>query len=195
VLANTMSVSWKAPAGYGVTAYDLRWKTALLTGAWTTRTKITGATATTFAIRPGATLCVSVRSRLAGGVTGAWSMYRCQARPADDRALAGRSWLRAKRAGAYLATVTRSTTKGRALTVKVTGSRLYVVATRCATCGKVRVTSGGTTIATLDLRSPTATLSSVIALRTLPYATRTLTVTVVSSGKLVEIDGLGVRRA
>jgi phosphate ABC transporter phosphate-binding protein len=194
-LSSAMPVSWKAPAGYGVTAYDLRWKTALLTGAWTTRTKITGATATTFAVRPGTTLCVSVRSRLGGGVTGVWSTYRCQARPADDRALAGSGWLRAKRAGAYLATVTRSTTQGLALTVKVTGSRLYVVATRCPTCGKVRVTSGGTTIATLDLRSSRTTLRSMIALRTLPLATRTLTLTVVSTGKLVEIDGLGVRRA
>jgi hypothetical protein len=84
--------------------------------------------------------------------------------------------------------------QGRALTVKVTGSRLYVVATRCATCGKVRVTSGGTTIATLDLCSSTTKLRSVIALRALPFATRTLTLTVLSTGKLVEIDGLGVRR-
>jgi hypothetical protein len=194
-LSSAMPVSWKAPAGYGVTAYDLRWKVAGLTGAWTTRTKLTAATATTLAIRPGTTLCVSVRSRLAGGVTGVWSTYRCQTRPADDRTLAGSGWLRAKRTGAYLTTVTRSTTQGRALTVKVTGSRVYVVATRCATCGKVRVTSGGTTIATLDLRSSKTTLRSVIALRTLPFSTRTLTLKVVSTGKRVEIDGLGVRRA
>ena len=83
----------------------------------------------------------------------------------------------------------------RSLTRAVQAKRVYLVATRCPTCGTVSAYLNDRYIGAVDLYSATTVRQSIIALptQTAVFA-GTLRITTRSTGKLVQIDGLGVRR-
>jgi hypothetical protein len=99
------------------------------------------ATSVSLGLAPGYEYCVSARARDTHGNTGAWSAERCFTRPADDRSLAAvtTGWSRVVWSPFYLGTATQTTKYGASLTRPVQAQRIYLVATKCATCGIVSV--------------------------------------------------------
>jgi len=131
------------------------------------------------------------------GATSQWSAERCISSPLDDRSLtaATAGWTRASWSAFYLGTATHTTKYGASLTRAVQGKRFYLVATKCATCGTVSVYLGTTYIGSVNLYAATTQRQTVIALPAQASVfSGTLKVTTRSSGKLVQIDGLAVRR-
>jgi hypothetical protein len=70
-----------------------------------------------------------------------------------------------------------------------------VVATRCPSCGTVGVYVNGNSVGTVNLYSATTIRKAVIALPPFSYWIGTVTLKVLSSGKLIQLDGLGIGRA
>ncbi|WP_405069692.1 hypothetical protein OG558_08350 [Kribbella sp. NBC_01510] len=69
------------------------------------------------------------------------------------------------------------------------------VATKCPTCGSVRVYVNNVAVGTVSLYNAKLQYRAVIALPAFGYRSGTVVVKVTSSGKLVQIDGLGTSRA
>ncbi len=88
-----------------------------------------------------------------------------------------------------------TTTYGASLTRTVQGKRFYVLATKCPTCGTAAVYLGTRYIGAVNLYSTTTQRQVLIAL---PAQTTlfsgTLKLTSRTAGRLVQIDGLAVRR-
>jgi hypothetical protein len=196
-------VSWSARTpGSTVASYQLRYRRASYAGgfgrwlypaAWRHLTT----TSLRHAERPGWTDCFSVRVRTRAGLTSGWSRPRCTARPLDDRALAtfGR-WVRRTGRGYYARTVTATTAARARLTIRRAAvDRIALVATRCRHCGVVRVYDAGHLLATVNLRAARLRRRALIVLPRLRLRTGTVTIRVVSRGKPVQIDGLGLTRA
>ncbi|MGN6723122.1 MAG: hypothetical protein ACTHJM_10960, partial [Marmoricola sp.] len=72
--------------------------------------------------------------------------------------------------------------------------RLALVATKCPSCGKVAVYSGSTLLGTINLYKSTTAREQVIALPKVSYRTANIRLKVTTSGKTIQIDGLGVSR-
>lgn len=181
-------------------SYDVRYRRASYQGSFGACSQPWSAvTATSVNLTPtaGYEYCVSVRARDVFGNLGAWSAERCFSRPVDDRSLttATAGWTRAASSAFYLGTATQTTKYGASLTRAVAGKRFYVVATRCPTCGTASVYLGSTYLGVVNLYAGTAVRQAIIA----PPAqsmifSGTLKLTSWSSSKLVQIDGLAVRR-
>jgi hypothetical protein len=183
----------------GVASYDVRYRRATYNGTfgafsqpWSTIT----ATSVNLGLAPGYEYCVSARARDTFGNVGAWSAERCFSRPMDDRTLAATAgWTRASWSAFYLGTATHTTKYGASLTRTVQGKRFYLLATTCPTCGMVSVYLGGRYIGAANLYAATTRRQTLIALPVQPSLfSGTLTITTRSTGKLVQIDGLAVRR-
>jgi hypothetical protein len=117
------------------------------------------------------------------------------ASPMDNFALkATKQWTLVKGAAYTNHLVSRTTSKGATLTKKVDGNWLGLVVTTCPTCGKVGVYSGKHLIGKVSLRSAKTTHQTVIGLRRVSGNPEKFTakIKVLSHGKRVEIDGLGV---
>jgi hypothetical protein len=200
-LSSSVTVSYSATDASGISSYDVRWRSATDRsgfGAWhypSAWQKTRSKSQTLTGMAPGGTYCVSVRAYDRLTNRSRWSPDTCIARPLDDRAMsAGSLWHRMSGSGFYLSTYTSTKTFRAALT---RGSeRMYrvgIVATRCASCGKVRILIGGQSVGVIDL-----TASSPQRRRTLllpaftSLHTGTVSVRVITSGKTVQIDGLVV---
>jgi hypothetical protein len=184
--------------GSSVASYNLRYNHAAYNTGWSNWTTLTGrtATGTPLALSPGITYCVEVQSVDRAGNTSTWTGQSCTARPLDDRALtAGTGWNSGTGTSYYLHTY-RSTSKYGA-TLTRTGAvfdRLAIVATRCATCGSVRIVVGGKTLATISLHAATTQRQWVYLLPKLTLRSATVKLVDATSGKPVQIDGLIVSR-
>ncbi len=88
--------------------------------------------------------------------------------------------------------VSRTTAEGATLTGSFHGNTLGVVVTTCATCGRLGVYSNGTLVETIDLLTSATHYRHVttVSLGTNPVQTK-VTLRVLSSGRTVEVDGLG----
>jgi N-acetylmuramoyl-L-alanine amidase/LGFP repeat len=199
-LAPRATIQYAATDADGVASYDVRYRRSSLSGSfggfsqpWTGTT----ATSVSLGLVSGYEYCVSARARDTLGKLGPWSAERCFARPVDDRSLTAAStgWTRATWSAFYLGTATHTSRYGASLTRAVQAKRLYLVATRCPTCGTVSAYLNDRYIGAVDLYSTTTVRQSIIALptQTAVYG-GTLRITTRSTGKLVQIDGLGVRR-
>jgi hypothetical protein len=117
--------------------------------------------------------------------------------PLDDKPLTASSgWTRVTATGYYLNTYSATTHLNATLTR--TGAqfdRIALVATKCPTCGKVGVYAGTTLLGTVSLVATTTVHEAVIVLAPVSLRTATLTIRVITSGKVVQIDGLGVSRS
>jgi hypothetical protein len=117
--------------------------------------------------------------------------------PVNDRTLDRRGrWKRTSPDGAYRGTAIRARARGSALVLKgVRARHLALVASTCSRCGKVAVYRGGKRLAVLDLGRPSAR-HVVLKVKRFgrvvgPF---TIRIKVLSRGKPVMIEGLGVSR-
>jgi hypothetical protein len=169
-------------------------------GSWSTPSAWATLSASTSSVNVGLTTgddtCVRVQAVDTAHMASAWSSERCTARPLDDRALSASSaWARLKASGFYFGTYTSTKSSGATMTLNgAEFDRLALVATKCASCGKVAVYSGSTLLGTINLYKSTTSKEQIIALPKVSYRTANLRLKVVTSGKSVQIDGLGVSR-
>ena len=127
-----------------------------------------------------------------------WSGEACTAIPLDDRALtASAQWTRHDNAAYYLRTYTRTTSYTSSLTLAgVRAKWIALVFTRCPTCGFVKVFWNGTSLGQVSLYATTTKRKQIFS--TAPFTTvqtGTLEIRVVSSGKVIEIDGVALGAA
>lgn len=181
------------------TAYDWQYQSAPWNGgfgAWSSPAHTTGMSkAVTLAA--GYEYCVRARAYGLFGNVGDWSAPRCTARLLDDRAMsAGTGWARGTARGYYFGTYTSSKTAGANLTrTGTTVNRVGILATTCASCGSVYVYVGNTLVATWSLYATSTHLQQLLTTRAFTVRSKvTVTIRVRSSGKLVQIDGLLLRR-
>jgi hypothetical protein len=201
-VATSALVTWTGTdAVAGVGGYATQWQRSPYNadfGAWSAPLASGGTTTTsrTFAsLIRGSTYCFQQRATDKVGNTSAWTPSRCTAIPLDDRDLAASSgWKGLSSSGWFQGTSRLSTTKGASLAITgVTLQRISVVAKKCATCGVLAVSVGGTRIARIDLHA-SRTARTVIALPVFTLRTGTVTLKVLSSGKPVQVDALAVSR-
>jgi hypothetical protein len=200
-------VSWSGTdfGGAGIASWDVRSRSAASGrpfGSPRSWTSGTTARSKAFAAVDGTSTCFSSRARDRAGNVSAWSPERCTIAALDDRAFApSAGWTRNVSAdGRYFrGTWSRTTTRGARLTRSgVAGLRFALMATRCPTCGTVEVRLGSTLLGRVSLATTNGTTlrRALLPLATIAATTaQTLTVTVSSSGKPVEIDGVWAGRA
>jgi alpha-tubulin suppressor-like RCC1 family protein len=203
-LASSIPVSWTGTdSGSGIAYYQVRWNKAAYNGGFTAWQypaawqKLTATTVTQTGVVPAFGYCFEVRAVDKVANTGAWSAQKCSAVALDDRSLAASAgWSRVSWSLFYRGTATTTTKTGAYLTrTGAALTRVAVVATRCPTCGTVGVYVNGKSVGTVNLYSATTIRKAVIALTPFSYRTGTVTLKVLSSGKLIQLDGLGISRA
>jgi len=198
-LATKVTVTWTgSDAVSGIAAYGVRWRRAAYNtdfGAWSTPvTALATATARSFGgLQRGSTYCFAVDAVDKAGNTSPWTVGRCTAIPLDDRDLArSGGWTALKPAGYFLGTALSATRFGSTLSATgATLTRVAVVAKKCSTCGVVGVYVAGKLVSKVNLQASTVS-RAVIALPAFELRHGTVTLKVLSSGKLVQIDALGV---
>ncbi|HET7312381.1 MAG TPA: glycoside hydrolase domain-containing protein [Mycobacteriales bacterium] len=197
------TVSYSATDASGIGAYDVRWTSATDRGgfsAWhypSTWQHTRSKSETLTGLAPGGTYCLSVRAYDRLTNRSRWSPATCIARPLDDRALsAGSRWNRATRSGYYFSTYTATRTYRASMSRSDEQVyRVGIVATRCATCGKVRIIVGGHSVGVISLTAPKALHKQTLLLPAFTSLWKgTVTIRVISSGQTVQIDGLVVSR-
>ena len=202
-LTTSLVPAWAAKdVGGGPANVDVRWVRAPYNGGFSAavypRTwQKTTATKATLGVAPSYTYCFSARARDRAGNLSAWSAPWCSAVALDDRSLtASAGWARTTSSLFYRGTAT--VTSRPALTLTRTGvqtRRIYLVATRCPTCGTVAVYWNRTLIRKVTLYAPTTTRRSVIGITTFTgVRSGTLTVRTLTTAKTVQIDGVALLR-
>jgi len=203
LLTSPVTFSYAAADASGVASYDVRYRRAGWAdagfSAFASPSGWTGTTARTrtLAVAPGYEYCLSVRARDTVGNMSAWSPERCTAMPLDDRALARATtgWTSAASTSAYRSTLTRSVRTGTRLTRSgVRVRRIAVVLTTCPTCGSVDVFLGSTRLGTLRLASAATRTRQVFLLPLRSNVTAGTITLRTLSGRVVLVDGLGLRR-
>jgi hypothetical protein len=202
-LATSVPVSWTGSDwGSGVSYYQVRWNKAAYNGGfgpwqypagWQ---KLTATSVTLTGVVPAVGYCFQVRAVDKVGNAGAWSTQKCSAVALDDRSLGtSAGWSRTAWNLFYRGTATETTKAGSYLTRPGSAvSRVAVVATRCPTCGTVGVYVNGASVGSVNLYSATTVRQSVVALPPFAYRTGTVMLKVLSTGKFVQVDGLGISR-
>jgi hypothetical protein len=200
----SVTLSWRKPwTSSALSSFDLRRQSATPTtgfSAWVLPAGWAGLTGTAIAsqtLTAGSTYCYSVRAHNLAAQTGPWSASRCVTKPTDDRVMtASAGWSRpALDSRFYSSTYSNSTTIGATLTLaNVQASRLTLLATRCAACGSVGIYVGTARIGTVNLAAATTQRTALIPLAPFSYRIGKVTLRVLSSGKLVQIDGIAISR-
>jgi hypothetical protein len=202
-LSTSVPVAWSASdTGSGVANYDV----ARRAGAWngslplgsTIWLAATTAKSKSIAGVTGSTYCWKVRARDQATNTGAYSSERCTAVPlrADQLAYTG-NWAKSSLAAAYAGLYERTTSIGAKVTrTGIVARRIALIATRCATCGSVKVYWNGVLKKSVSLSA--STTQHRVAIELLVFATTTtgtLTLQVATAGRLVGIEGLGISKS
>jgi hypothetical protein len=202
-LTKRATIDYLATDADGVASYDVRYRRARFDGSFEPWVRpetwqATAATSRSISMSRGYEHCFSVRARDTLGNVSAWSPPRCTSRPLDDPSLkASAGWSRATGTKYLDGTISTTKRQGEELTrSNVQATRVWLVATRCATCGTADVFVGSTRVGRVDLTADTTQRQQVIALpASSSVRTGKLTVRVTSSGKRVEIDGVAFRRS
>lgn len=145
------------------------------------------------ALAAGETICVSVRAEDAAGNHPPWTAPRCTTRPFDDRSAAATTsgWTRATGTQYWLETATTTGAANQTLRrLNANVTQVGVLATVCASCGIVELRVGGTLVGRINLERDAVAHKKVLVLS--PFALRSgnLTVTSVTTGKSIRIDGI-----
>jgi hypothetical protein len=145
---------------------------------------------------PGRSYCFSSRATDEAGNTSEWGEERCVAVRNDDRALTGRGWEKKTGSGLYQGTYKQTSTRGATLKLKgVHGNTFDVLLSKCPNCGSIEVRFDGQVVKTISLQSGTARDRVAIEVASFDETQiGTITIEVTSTGKRVQIDGLGVHR-
>jgi hypothetical protein len=104
-------------------------------------------------------------------------------------------WSRGTSSGAYLGTVTRTTTAGAKL--RKTGAhlnRIAVIVSQCSTCGRIAIYFNGTLWRTISTYASSTHYKVVLIQPTVPVRVRTIELKALDPGKKVVIDGLSIAR-
>ena len=166
-------------------------------GPWTGWLSDTKKTSATLKGAPGHTYCYQARATDDAGNSSVWSTKRCVAVRLDDVQLSGGSnWDRTGGRADYQRTIISG--KKRGATLKLTGieaRRFDLLATTCKTCGKVEVRIGNKVLARVSLFSKKRHDRVAIELGSFSETRRgTIYIEILSGGKKVMIDGLGIWR-
>lgn len=198
-LSRSALVSWSGQdatsglAGFAVTRRSATRSSGF--GAWSAPSEFgAGATSTSFgSLAMGSTYCFSVTAEdQAGNVSTPSS--RCTAIPLDDRSLTRSSgWKLETHKGWFQGTALSTTKLGKTLAIGASLKRIALVAQQCSTCGKVGVYVGTTLIKKVSLQAAQSS-RKLILLPAFSLRTGKVKVKVLSSGKPVRIDALGVSR-
>ncbi|WP_154402763.1 hypothetical protein [Nocardioides speluncae] len=188
---------WSKVAKYAVRQRSVGWHptshyTALV--GWKAATTVTSGR---FAARQGRTYCFTARATDSVTNAGGWTSQRCTTTPLDDRALsAGAGWSRQRSAGHLLGTYTSASGNGASLTLKgVAAKRLALLVDKVPGGGRVLVSLGGRRLGTFSLAASARRSRVVVPVAQFAaIKTGVLTITVVSSGKPVRIDGVYLGR-
>jgi hypothetical protein len=199
---SSITVKWKGlDAGSGIASWQVQWQRAKYNGhfgAWSKPRTIPAGTSTkAFTKLPGGyDDCYRVRAIDAAGNTSAYSRSRCSAVVLDDRALTtSRGWTRGSGNAYYAGTVTSTTQRNATLTRSGAQlDRLALLATTCPTCGTVGVYVNGALVGAVNLQATTTRDRQLIELPSFGSRTGAVTIKVLTNGKLVRIDGLGISR-
>lgn len=197
-------VEWAAATdgtGSGVAAYRVRYRRAAYSGsfgafvqpsAW----QALSTTGVTSAQARGYTYCYSVQAQDRAMNLSSWSSEKCTAQALDDRApTRSRGWTLATGPAYYAKTLLVSRTRGATLSIgKAAVDRIGLLVTKCPTCGSISIKVGTTVIARPSLFGSTTATQQWIPLKPFSLRTAKVTITVTSSHRLVEIDGLGLSR-
>jgi hypothetical protein len=201
VVGSSVAIAWAgSDLGSGVAAFQARYQRAPWNGgfgpwsypaAWRA---VKASTVTATNLARGYRYCYSARAIDAVGNMSPWFAPRCFAVPLDDTALApSAGWTRGSSTRFFSGTAIGTTRRGASLVR--TGARFTqvgVVATRCASCGVVAVYSGSTYLGRINLASSRTSYRSVLMLPRVSLRSATITLRVLSSGKLVQVDGLAL---
>lgn len=193
----------RSDAGYGIAGSDVRWRRAPFNGAfgaWSAPEAL-GPTAQSRAysgLLPGSTYCFSVRAHDNGGAwtnTSAWAPQTCTTIPLDERSLTRSSgWTASTHAGWFRRTALSTRTRGASLLARgAIARRVAVTALACPTCGRVAVFVGNSKVGEVNLAART-TVRRTVVLPAFASRTGTVSLRVLSSGRLVRVDALGVSR-
>lgn len=145
-------------------------------------------------LQQGHTYCYAARARDHAGNVGAWSKPSCTVVPLDDRALAAFGWKQVTGPRWFAGTARRATAPVATLTSPgVSGEELWIVATTCPGCGKVRVLLDGSQLAVLDLRSTTTRDQQVLRVPTSRLLRGRISLRPAAGGSPVLIDAIAVR--
>jgi hypothetical protein len=202
--ASSTKLSWTGTAGGAViTHFRVQEKKAAWNGnfgSWATPSAWSNLSAATTHVTAGLSVgmdsCFRVEAFDSAGHS-AFSSQRCTAMPLDDKSLTASSgWSRVSATGYYRGTYSSNMHLNAMLTR--TGAefdRVALIATECPTCGKVGIYSGSTQLSTVDLHAATTKHQALVTLTKVSQRTATLTIKVLTSGKTIQIDGLGVSRS
>ena len=195
-------VTWSATDNSGVVAaYDIEVQSARYDQQFAPYQSYqlnTPLTTSKFAGKPGYTYCFRGRARDAAGNESAFGPRRCTSIPIDDKRLAIEqgAWTRQSGTGYYLGSYTETNVNGATLRradLKV--RRIALMATVCPGCGRVDVYFNSTKLGTVDLNAPTMKKRVLFKLAEwFAIHTGTVRIVVTSSGKPVQIDGLGASK-
>lgn len=155
------------------------------------------ATPATYTGSHGATYCFKARAKDIAGNVDDYTAERCTAIPLKSGSLLYSSgWTAKAVAGVY--TQTLRTTKKMGASVSRTAikaKQVALVATKCASCGTVKVYWNGVYKKSINLTASTTKRKQVVPLLSFgSVASGTLKLVVASSGKIVSIEGLGVSK-
>lgn len=185
-----------------VKSYDVRWRRASWDGTFGKWNRPASWKRVTYfdaplGLKAGYTYCVAARARNQAGQKSGWSGQRCLSRALDDRRLSASSGWKTRSGAAYY-TGRYVTTTQKGATLSRSGARVKrvgLVATVCKVCGIVVVKIDGKRIKRVNLEAPRKRRRQVIMLPAFKREKGTVTVTVRSSGKRVQIDGLVLSRS
>jgi hypothetical protein len=144
----------------------------------------------------GNTICFAVKARdNAGHVSGLGIKPKCTELPIDDKQFSSHPGFTQKTvSGTYHGTVLRATAKGSQIAASgIHAKHLAVLVTKCPGCGTIKVIFKGAQVGSnISLNASTTKKKVLVLLPAFSNAkSGTLVVRVVSSGKRVDIDGVG----
>jgi hypothetical protein len=201
-LTRTFTVSWTGgDDASGTAGYAVQYRTAGYDGVFGAAAlwqSATTATSASFAASPGWTYCFSARALDAVGNVSPWSAESCTALPLMNTSLAhSTGWRKRTGSGYYMRSYSISSRRGAALIRRgVLTRRIAVIATKCPTCGTLGVYWNGTLLKKINLAASTTRKRQLVTVAGWASPrSGTVKLVVLSSGKPVIVEGLGLKAA
>jgi hypothetical protein len=197
-LTPSIRVGWGASDASGIRSYDVQVRSARwsnVPGSWTTWKARSTDESATYEGTPGYSYCFRVRAEDKAANVSGWSSPRCTSLPMTaDSFTYTPSFTRYSPVSGYAQTAYWSSRAGaRAKRTMVYGERIALVTVTCPECGVASITWNGVEISRLNLYAPTKSRKQVFTVATWSTPREgTLAVDVVSEGKFVIVEGLGV---
>jgi hypothetical protein len=197
-LSTSVHVGWHASDASGVSSFDVEHRTAPNNagfGAWLSVLQHTTQVSTDVSGAYGRTECFRARATDGVGNVSSFTTQHCTAVPVRASAIKySGSWQKQSSTAYFGGTSYRTTQHGaKGVRSNVNARELALVATTCSSCGTVDVLWNGTVIGHVNLASAHGSHKRLIPIRRFTSVRQgTVTLRVTSTGKRVEIEGLGI---